>query len=396
MNIAFCYESVLPERGGCETYIADLARHLAADRHELHLYACRWDAHSLPDTMQFHQIAPIRALRFVRPWKFSQACLSAMTKHRHDVSVGFDKTFGQDVLYPLGGLHAATFEHNLRKFATPWQRNLARGLKYLDLAHQSYLRLEQQQYLTTPRPQIVVNSEMVRRHFHTYLGISEQQIEVVRSAIDPHRFPQHDRPRVRTEGRQRWGLLPTETVALFVAKNYRLKGLSPLLRGLQAMLRRPEFEGRPPSFRLLVCGNDAIKPFEREARALGLELFVRFAGQSPDIREAFFASDFLIHPTFYDPCSLVVLEALACDLPIITTRFNGASELIQHGQEGFVLDDPHDAATMGSCIAQLLDPARRRSCALAARRAAAAWTFEHHYQQLLNVLEKVHRRKHAA
>ncbi len=48
MNIAFCYESVLPARGGCETYIADLARRLVADEHEVHLYACRWDADALP------------------------------------------------------------------------------------------------------------------------------------------------------------------------------------------------------------------------------------------------------------------------------------------------------------------------------------------------------------
>ena len=39
MKIAFCYESVLPARGGCETYIADLARRLAAGRYEVHLFA---------------------------------------------------------------------------------------------------------------------------------------------------------------------------------------------------------------------------------------------------------------------------------------------------------------------------------------------------------------------
>ena len=51
MNIAFCYESVLPARGGCETYISDLARRLAADGHEVHLYACRWDEAALPEVL---------------------------------------------------------------------------------------------------------------------------------------------------------------------------------------------------------------------------------------------------------------------------------------------------------------------------------------------------------
>ena len=64
MNIAFCYESVLPARGGCETYIADLARRLLADRHEVHLYACRWDEKALPPGIQFHAIGSSWAPRF--------------------------------------------------------------------------------------------------------------------------------------------------------------------------------------------------------------------------------------------------------------------------------------------------------------------------------------------
>src|SRR5262245_45238435 len=90
MNIAFCYESVLPARGGCETYIADLARRLPADRHEVHLYACRWDEAALPRGMHFHQIAPVGGLRFLRPWRFAKRCLYALAGNRHDVTIGFD------------------------------------------------------------------------------------------------------------------------------------------------------------------------------------------------------------------------------------------------------------------------------------------------------------------
>ena len=51
MDIAFCYESVLPQRGGCETYIAALAHRLVADGHTVHLYATRWDAQALPASL---------------------------------------------------------------------------------------------------------------------------------------------------------------------------------------------------------------------------------------------------------------------------------------------------------------------------------------------------------
>src|SRR5262249_61565109 len=131
MNIAFCYESVLPARGGCETYIADLARRLLADRHEVHLYACRWDEQALPEGIVYHELPATRGPRFLRPWRFARRCLAALTGTRHHVTMGFDKTWGQDVLYPQGGLHAASVVHNRNKFATPLMRGLARVATWL-------------------------------------------------------------------------------------------------------------------------------------------------------------------------------------------------------------------------------------------------------------------------
>src|SRR5215470_1858038 len=92
VNIAFCYESVLPSRGGCETYISDLARRLAADGHKVHLYACRWDEASLPSQLRFHCLAPSTGPRFLRPWRFAAACEAALRRSTHDVTIGFDKT----------------------------------------------------------------------------------------------------------------------------------------------------------------------------------------------------------------------------------------------------------------------------------------------------------------
>src|SRR5947199_4367817 len=100
MNIALCYENVNPARGGCETYIAYLMRRLVADGHAVHLYACRWDAAALPAALHYHRLDVPRGPPFLRPWRFGAACLAELRRHRHDVSVGFDKTWGQDVLYP--------------------------------------------------------------------------------------------------------------------------------------------------------------------------------------------------------------------------------------------------------------------------------------------------------
>jgi UDP-glucose:(heptosyl)LPS alpha-1,3-glucosyltransferase len=92
----------------------------------------------------------------------------------------------------------------------------------------------------------------------------------------------------------------------------------------------------------------------------------------------------------------VVLEALACGLPVITSRYNGASELLTPPDEGYVVDDPYDADHLAWCIDQMLIPGHRLACAQAARRKAAQWTFEQHYRELLAVFADAARRRKVA
>jgi UDP-glucose:(heptosyl)LPS alpha-1,3-glucosyltransferase len=395
MNIAFCYDQVFPARGGCGTYLTDLSRRLVADGHEVHLYACRWDEAALPAGIRYHALPLPRGPRFWRPWKFGRLCEQALAGARHDVSVGFDKTWGQDVLYPQGGLHVASVEHNLDKYKSRFVRGVARLCKWLDLAHWSYVRLEKKQYLGAQKPLIVVNSHLVRHHFEHYYGVPATQLHVVRSSIDPGRFPEQDRPRRRAEFRDYWGIGPEETVGLFAAINYRLKGLEPLLHSVKELVSRPEYRAAHP-FRLVVAGSPDYRGWHRLAERLGVAERVAFIGLCREMRDAYFAADFLVHPTFYDPCSLVVLEALACGLPVITTRANGASELLRPLQEGYVVDDPHEHQRLAWCLWQLMDAERRAACAQAARKTGTQWTFEHHYRQLLAVFQEAAARKRAA
>jgi UDP-glucose:(heptosyl)LPS alpha-1,3-glucosyltransferase len=388
MDIALCYESVLPARGGAETYIGDLSRRLARDGHAVHLYASRWDANALPPATHFHRVEA-SGPRFLRPWRFAAACEEALSRNQHDVSIGFDKTWGQDVLYPQGGLHAASAAHNLLKFPGALSRAAAAVGKWLDPAAWSFARLERKQYLGPNRPTIVVNSVMVREHFERFYGIPPESVRVVRSAIDPLRFAADDRLRRRHDERGRWMVFPEETVGLFVAMNYRLKGLSPLLN---AVARVP----RDKPFRLVVVGHPKFRRYQEQAERLGIADRVRFLGHRDDPRDCYFAADFLVHPTFYDPCSLVALEALACGLPVITTRYNGASELLSPPNDGIVVQDPHDSEELGAAMYRFTERSYRADASRAARETGNRWTFEHHYQALLDVFADIRKTKRAA
>jgi UDP-glucose:(heptosyl)LPS alpha-1,3-glucosyltransferase len=236
---------------------------------------------------------------------------------------------------------------------------------------------------------VLAISEMTRRHFRELLGLSDPEVRVLYCSIDPERFAADDRPARRDRERRAWGVAPDEPVGLFVAMNYRLKGMAPLIRSLvHVPADRP--------FRIVVVGNANFRRYEALARRLGVRDRLVFLGFRSDPRDAYFGADFLVHPTFYDPCSLVALEALACGLPVVTSRFNGAAEKLSPPHDGLVVDDPHDARELGAAITDILNgdrlPARKAAAAAAGRR----WTFEDHYRQLLELFEEVVARKRGA
>jgi len=377
MNIALCHESVLPRKGGCETYIAGLARRLVADGHQVHLYAWRWDAPALPAGLRCHAVELPTRPRLLRPWLFSRACRQRLAIGGHDVSLGFDKVAGVDVYYPQGGVYTEAIARSMGKHGWPVLRRTLAALRWLDPAHASFAALERAQY-RHPGSLVIAISDLVRRQFLALPGMTEARIRLLPIATPPERFREDDRQGRRLRFRERHGLAVDHVVALFAGMNYRLKGLEPLLHALTRLPRGGLY--------LAVAGKPAAGPFARLARRLGVEEQVRFIGYCPDMRDAYFAADLLAHPTFYDPCANVVLEALACGLPVLTSRHNGAGELMHREgpdgtcAEGYVIDDPHDHARLATCLERLLDAGRRRRCAEAARRTAEGWTFEDHYR----------------
>jgi UDP-glucose:(heptosyl)LPS alpha-1,3-glucosyltransferase len=380
MKIALCHESVLPNRGGCETYVASLAHRLVADGHEVHLYARRWDTNALPSGLVYHPVEVSTPFRVWRQWGFSRAVAAALRPSDHDVSIGFDKVAGVDILYPQAGVHEMAIEASLRKYRSPLLRGLVRAVRWLDPAEWSFWALERHA-CRRPQTSVIAISGMVAGHLRAAYGVEPFRLHTLPIAALPQRFDPLDRPRRRFEARQRWGLTPGRPVGLFAAMNFRLKGLEPLLRAL-AQVKEP--------LDLLAVGRKCAGAFSHLAHELGIQDRVRFVGFCPDVRDAYFAADFLVHPTFYDPCSNVVLEALACGLPVITTRYNGAAELLRgvgrQRAEGLVVDDPHDHAALAAALSAMTDTSQRDQFAQAARQAAQRWTFEDHYRGLLAIL----------
>ena len=82
-----------------------------------------------------------------------------------------------------------------------------------------------------------------------------------------------------------------------------------------------------------------------------------------DSHEAVSVVDAAVLPTYYDPCSRFILEALAQAKPVITTRFNGASERIIDNRHGHIIEDPRDIEALARALRRLAEPQNAQNAA---------------------------------
>lgn len=391
MRIAVCYQAVDPRLGGAETYVIDLCRGLIRAGHAVDLVAERWVEDALPAGLGRARIAVRGLTRLGRIWDFARQCdeyLAAVTP-AYDATIGFLNTWGQDVLIPQGGVRAASLEANAERFPTAARRAAYRVAKRLNARWWLYQAIERRQYDPARGSRFVAVSRMVRGHMARHHGVTDQRVSVIPNAIDESRLAIEDPSGVRRSFRARLGCGEGPAVGLFVAHNFRLKGLEPLLHAM-AHPRIAELDGM---VRLAVCGGGDAAPFRRLAQRLGVSDHVHFLGFLPDVRAGYHGADFLVLPSYYDPCSLVVFEALACGLPVITTRRNGAGELITEGVEGYVIERPDDVAPLAAALAAMADASARRRMSEAARSLGRQQTFEAHLERVIALLEDVASRK---
>jgi len=310
--------------GGAELYLQRLLAALIAAGHETHLFAEKWQGQAAG--VQFHAVQ-VDGSRAERPLCFAETVNGMLRQQKFDCVFSLERTLGQDVYRAGDGLHRVWLER--RKQFAPWWKKPLTGLGAF---HRNMLALEARTFDPGNTRHIIVNSEMVRdeiaRHFPAF---PQERVHLVRNGVDTRRFQNAD----RRAARLRFGLKEDDFVLLFVGSGWERKGLPWLLQYMSA-------RGDDPSLKLLVVTRDRMRG--------KVPPNVVLTGPLADVEAAYAAADVLTFLPIYEPCSNVVSEALAAGIPAITTSFNGASELIEPGVNGHVLDDPRDFATFGQCV----------------------------------------------
>jgi UDP-glucose:(heptosyl)LPS alpha-1,3-glucosyltransferase len=367
------------KRGGAERYLVDLCTRMAGEGYEVHVYAEHQDEED--PRITFHSVKTILFPKSLRLLSFAIRATKAIENGNYDITFGVGNTLKADILQPHGGVHWAWFWRSLRVYDHP----ILWAVKFLGrvFSPKQWVSgwIEDAPYQERPLRAIIAISDMVKQDMMHWYQIPEERITVVYNGVDIERFHPRNR-QYREEIRRRHGI-GEELVILFVSNNFRMKGLGFLIRALAEVKKEDH-----PSLRLLVLGRDRKEPYLRLAKKIGISEEVVFAGSTDEPEKYYGAADLLVHPTFYDACSLTVLEALASGLPVITTHCNGASGIITEGQEGFVISDPRDDQVLVEKISFFLNREKVERASIAARQLAESYSLERNWREMKNIFQK--------
>ena len=377
------FATAIPEfskkKGGAERYLVDLCTRMAREDFEVHVYAEHWE--DVEKGIYLHSVKTIPFPKSLHLLSFAVRATREMKNGYYDVTLGVGNTLEADVLQPHGGVHWAWFWRSLRAYDHP----ILWIIKFLGrvLSPKQWISgyIEDAPYKNKKFNKIIAISDMVKRDMIRWYGIPENRIAVVYNGVDTERF--HPRNcQYREEIRKQHGI-GDEFVILFVSNNFRMKGLSYLLKTLANIKKKGLL-----SFKLLILGRDQKAPYLRLAKKVGISREVIFAGSTDEPEKYYGAANLLVHPTFYDACSLTVLEALASGLPVITTASNGAGGIITQGQEGFVISDSRDGQTLAEKISFFSNWERVKRASVAARRLAENYSLERNWREMRKVFQE--------
>ncbi len=213
---------------------------------------------------------------------------------------------------------------------------------------------------------VLAISEVIHRNVLETTPMSPERVVTLHDAIDAEEFfPASGRgTRVRNE----FGYTKENIVVGFVGRFSPGKGHEELLQAAAEVVRAY------PHVRFLVAGEASAgeEAYELEIRrlctSLGLDGVVTFAGFRRDIPDVMASFDILAFPSHAESFGVVLIEAMAMELPVVSTNCDGVVDIVVEGETGLYVHPRAPEELAGALIRLIDDPPLRRRFGEAGRR----------------------------
>ncbi|HEX7217560.1 MAG TPA: glycosyltransferase family 4 protein [Methylomirabilota bacterium] len=315
--------------GGVETATAGLVHGLVAAGHLVELISTsrQPDVPGIP----VRRVPVIRHPSMLRLLSFALAARSAARRGDYDIVQSHERGFRQDVYRAGEGSHRAYLEAMGRRAG-------------LDPYHRLVGALERRIFQLRAARHVVAISARGKADIQERYDTDPDHLTVVYNGVDLERFHPANRMRHRARTRAALGITARAWMVLFVGSGFERKGLGPLLSAFATLA--------DDDSRLVVTGKGNVPRYEALAARLGIEGQVIWTGPVPDVEKLYAAADVVALPALYEPFGNVHLEALASGVPVLSSAGAGGSEVIQQGENGWVVGEP-DAAAIAEGLAAL-------------------------------------------
>jgi len=341
---------------------------------------------------------------------FAKAIREHLSKNHYDIIHSVLPLGFADIYQPRGGAYAESILRNAASYQNKFVESYKKLTAFANFRRTILLRAERKLCQQPNGPTIIAISQYVAEQFKRHYAVADERIVVIPNGIKIHTRVDTDKTnRLRSQILVQLGQgipasagtgLPLRRQGdepvffLFVANNFRLKGLAVLIKAMQLAASRGKSR---PGF-LIVVGNGREHKYRRLANKLNppsADKKIIFLGFIRHIQDVLSISDVAVLPTFYDPCSRYILEALAADKPVITTSFNGATDLFVNNRHGKVIDSPEDVPALAEAIAYFTntDNIQKASQAITADNLKEKISIDRAAKQLMDVYESILLRK---
>src|SRR3989338_8250439 len=382
--------------GGAEGFLSRFIDELLKRRHTCHIFAAKWDENagsrvkgqgsSENSKLIWHKIKTFGP-SFLRLWLFAINNYFAVRKANLDIILGFDRTFYQDIYRAGDGCHREWLIQRNKSGVGSQESGVRRTTKkiitFLNPLHLTILYLEKRLFKSKRLKFVVANSRRGKDEIIKHYGLPEEKICVIYNGINIAAFADSNGDKLRAVYREKLNI-KNETALLFVGSGFARKGLKFFIEAVGILKR----EGHN-NLKIVVVGKGRIKKYQTIADRCGIGEDIKFMGPVKDINAYYRASDIFVLPSIYEPFSNACLEAMASGLPVVTSRINGASEIIAHGKNGMIVDDPANPKEIAERIKPLL-AGRENMLAMgrAARVTAGNYTIEKNVEDFLMLIER--------
>lgn len=343
--------------GGMERQLAELVLGLRGLGREVSVIARTCE---LPDEsgVVFHRVrGPARPFLLAYPW-FLVAGSLAVRRHKR----GAVQATGAIVLNRVDGI-AVHCCHQVHRATAPRPGRVRRWhARIVGLVSRVS---EQLCFRANRSARFICVSEGLAEEMRAHYPALAERVVTIHNGVDTEAFVPGARRTQARALRAELGIPAERLVVAFVGGDWGHKGLR---LAIEALAQAPEWD-------LVVAGRGHAGDYQQLADALGVGERVHWLGVVRDIPVVYGLADAFVLPSGYETFSLVTFEAAASGLPILATPVNGVRELIEDGQNGFLIDAC--SATIAERLRLLAaDPQLRQRLGRAARESALRFRWE--------------------